>query len=649
MSKTSHSLKFKRKKLKTPKKNPIKELMSLYDESDELLELSVTNEQETEVSTPLKTLIEVTRAKKKKRFIFSILFTFFIFASTAFAGFLYFDKHKTFKQENISFEILAPNQAKIGEPIEYIIKYQNIGDVVLNNTKITIQYPHGLLVEATEPEINNHHWDIGDLDLYQSGEIKILGRIIDELDREQKLTTRITFEPSNFSSPFSKEIDINTLLEQPEIEFIVEYPATSTLGQKISINTQIKNKDDLGYEKPIFQIIYPEGFEYLASQPKPLEENKKWEMDILAPKSEDKEFSLEGKFPSDLVFKTDADRNKLFKVQVQALGADKQYHLVAEKEFIIKITDQALLAYLIINGSSENKNIELSNILTYSIVVKNNGSKDYEDIEIKIIIDSTPFDIIDWEKIFDDNFGQIKKTNKGKEIIWTGADINKLEILAPGKEVVISFTVPVKSYDLVKDTNMENLGDTKIFNTAEIHLGGETNADVPPLKSNPVVLNLSSNLDLEAKALYYYDDGTPIGSGPYPPEPGKTTQVHVFWNITNDIHEVQDISVTANLPAHVTLVKSTNPSIGQFEFDNTNHQLTWTIGTLPRTLQSAECNFAIEFTPNEKQSGKILQLLSNTTLTGKDAVTDAQIIKTQNILTTALEQDEYVAGSGSVK
>jgi uncharacterized repeat protein (TIGR01451 family) len=651
MSKKNHSLKFKRKKLKTPKSNPMKELMSLYDEGDEIMDIEAINEQEAEIdaSTPLKKLIERTRAKKKKKFVFLVFFLLFIFASTALAGFLYFDKHKTFKQETISFEIIAPNKVKLGEPIEYTVKYQNIGDVVLNNTRLTIQYPHGLLVEATEPAINNHQWELGELDLYQGGEIKILGRIIDEIDREQKLVAKLIFEPENFKSQFSKEIDINTLLERPEIEFRIDYPSTITLGQKLNIETMIKNKDDLGFEKPIFQVIYPENFEYLSADPKPFEENKKWEMDILAPNSEDKKFTLEGKFPSDITFETEQDRSQLFKVQVQAKGVNDQYYLVAEQEFTVKITDQALLAYLIVNGSSENKTVELGNILTYSVVVKNNGNKAYNDLEVKAILDSSPFDIIDWEKIFDDNFGQIKKTNKGKEIIWTGDDIDKLSKLKPGKEVMISFTVPIKSYEQVKDANAETLGDTKIFNSAEIHIGGESNVEIPPLKSNPVTLNLTSNLDLEAKALYYYDDGTPIGYGPYPPEPGETTEVHVFWNITNDIHEVKDITVTATLPSHVSIAKSGSPTIGQFEIDTSNNQLTWTIETLPRTLKEVECSFAIQFTPNEKQSGKILQLLSNTTLLAKDTVTDAPILKTQNILTTALEQDKYITGSGEVK
>ena len=56
----------------------MKELMSLYDEGDEIMDIEAINEQEAEIdaSTPLKKLIERTRAKKKKKFVFLVFFCF---------------------------------------------------------------------------------------------------------------------------------------------------------------------------------------------------------------------------------------------------------------------------------------------------------------------------------------------------------------------------------------------------------------------------------------------------------------------------------------------------------------------------------------------------------------------------------------------
>lgn len=652
MSKKNHSLKFKRKKLETPKKNPIKELMNLYREADELddnTEIITAAAEPEKETTPLKSLIENTRAKKRKRLIYTAFFILIILAGTAFAGFLYFDKNKTFKQETLHLEITGPEKIKAGELVEYIINYKNIGDVALNDTKMVLQYPHGLMIESTTPSITGHQLELGTINVSQEGQFKITGRIIDDLDREQKLVARLVFKPNNFNSEFSKENSLSVLLEQPELDLVTDYPATITLGQKLNIETQIKNNGDIGFEKPQFQIIYPEKFEYLAAQPTPLEDNRKWELDILQPKSEEKKISIEGRFPADITFDDESEREQTFKVQIHARGNESSYHLVYEKEFKIKITDEALLSYLIINGSAENKNVELGNILTYSIVVKNNGQNKYEDLKVKMIINSTPLDIIDWENIDDDNFGEITKTDKGKEVLWNSQDVTGLNNLKPGKELMITFAVPIKPYEKLKDLNAEGLSDTKIENTAEVILGGEENSNVAPLRSNPVTLKLNTNVSLSAKALYFYDDGTPIGTGPYPPEVDETTQIAVFWDITNDIHEINNVSITANLPKYVNLVGSPSPSIGQFNLDEANNQITWTIESLPRTLQSASCNFNIQFTPNEKNSGKILQLLGNTTLTAKDAVTNSQIIKTQNILTTALEQDKYVTGDGAVK
>jgi hypothetical protein len=646
-----HSYKFKRKEIKSPKKNPIKELMALYKEGDQFDDLEDhENEQVLDVDeAPLKKLIEKERGSRKKRLYLFLVVGLVVLTSAAMAGFFYFSSNRSFENDNLDLDIEGPEVIVVGETFDYKLTYENLGDVELFESRLAIQLPHGYILESAEPALENHHWELGTISQGEKGQILLKGKIIDELTREQKLSAQLHFKPSNFNSQFSKEISLSTLVEEPEISIHSVFPATITLGQKVSIDAQIKNKGDVTFNNARIEFVYPDGFQFLSAKPQAFEDDRKWEIDKLTAQSEDVKLSLEGKFPADLDISSETAKEKEFKLQIYAQGSDEQYFMIYEQPLAIQITDQALLAYLIVNGSTENKYFELGHILTYSIVVKNNGSESYNNLELTLTAESAPLDIIDWGSIQDDTYGKISKTDNGKEIIWTKDQISALSKLDPGNEKMITFTVPTKTYENLKDANLDSLGDTVISNQAEVKFAGDHNADIPAIKSSLVSLTLNSNINLGSKALYFYSDGTPIGEGPYPPKVDEKTVIKVFWDLSNDIHDMEAVEVSAILPNYVKLAGEPNATIGNIVFDSESGKLSWQIKEMPRTIKEAHANFGIEFTPTQKQFGDVLQLVGNTTLAAKDGQTNELIIKTKNIVTTALEQDKYVTGSGKVE
>ena len=650
MAKKKLKIQFKRHDIKAPPKDSINDLVNLYkaaeDESNFIDSEKRFFHEETD---PLKKIIEKKRAHKKKALWVGLLTTLLILAGTAFAGFLYFSGHRTFNSETLKLSIIGPEKAKLGETIEYQIKYVNSGTVSLEEAKMNLQLPHGFILEKSDPAIVNRQINLNTLTINSTGYVTLSGHYMDNLEHEQKLTTTLYFVPSNFSSEFTDETSFNTLLELPQMDFSLNYPASITLGQKFNLNIESQNNSPIQFENTKVEVTYPAGYEFLSSNPKINDENNVWPIAKMMPNSKEKEIQIAGSFKADLTFENEAERERPFKIQVLALGVNDQYYVLSEKEIVIKISDQPLQAYLIVNGSTDNKNVSLGKILTYSLVIKNTGDNDFENLLAKVIIKSAPVELVDWEKIVDNNFGQIESDETGKVIVWTGADIPKLETLEAKKDVTINFSIPLKSLNQLKTVNAEDLSDTKIESISEIYINPGAETSPLPVKSNPLTLSLNSNINLETKALYYYTDGTPLGMGPFPPEVDQTTQLHVFWDLSNDLHEMKDIKIESTLPKYITLVGTPNVTIGQFNFDEESNTLKWEIATLPKTIKEAGCNFVVEFTPTDKQQGKFLQLTGNTTLTAKDALTNDTIVKTKNILTTALEQDEFVTGEGLIK
>ena len=90
-TKTPH---FKRKKIKYEEKDPIEELMDLYEEENidgqqEPLESTEEKDHKKEGNdSTLKNLIEVDRTKRRKKFYLISLIVLVILAGSALAGFL---------------------------------------------------------------------------------------------------------------------------------------------------------------------------------------------------------------------------------------------------------------------------------------------------------------------------------------------------------------------------------------------------------------------------------------------------------------------------------------------------------------------------------------------------------------------------------
>lgn len=647
--KPKHFYHFRRREIKEEKKNSLKELLDLYREEDD-----GQLEENDSASAPgkdasLKNLIETNRSHRRKRLLVFSTILLFIFAGAAIAGFLYFSANKTFQNENLQLEIVAPEKIKVGETIEYLIKYKNLGDVALTKSRILFQYPHGFILEKAEPALENHSVSLGEITAMAQGKLKLTGKLVDSLDRQQKLTATLVFEPSNFHSEFSKEASLSTVLESPQIEFVNEAPATTTLGQKINIKITLKNKDSLDYEKLKLEIVYPDKFNYLSAKPLPTENNNQWSITRINANTDSEEIGLEGKFDPSLFFANEADRTKVFALNFYAEGEDNQYCLVKNSQFEIKITEQSLNATLIINGSTDNKDIELGNILTFSAIAKNNGEETYKDVTLKAIIDSQPIDILNWEKISDDRYGKMQKTDQGKEIVWTKTQVPELAEVKPNNEVMVTFSLPVKTFEQLKGGDARALSETTINTFSAIVLSAETAPGAKPIASSNVKLTLNSNVNFGVKALYYFDDGTPIGNGPYPPRAGQETKLQVFWDLSNDIHDLADLSLKATLPAGIELTDVQNVTVGEFKYDKTKREVSWTISQLPRTLKTAHGNFGIKFTPDAKDIGKLIPLLGNSTLSVKDTMTNSLIVKTKNIVTSALDQDKYALGIGTVQ
>jgi hypothetical protein len=648
---TEKKISFKKKDIEYPERDAIEELMEIYEENetpiDKLDHKGITSKKaDNGEDRSLKEMIEEERRAKKKRTAFFFIFVLAMFVIAALSGFIYFSQFKPYGNDDVVVEIDAPEKIIIGETFEYVIEYENKGNVALTNSKLSVVYPHGFMVEKTEPETGNHSWELGELDLYERGEVVIKGKIIDTVDVEQKLSVTLSFYPENFNSEFSHEQNYSVLVEQPHFEILDSHLANVGVGQNLNIKTKIKNESDITYNNVRITLETPDGFSITKSQPEAFAEENEWLLPLIIPENESEEISIDGLFDESLVFENNDERIKKFNIKVDLADDEEQFYNVFSKEFEIKIIDQKISTYLSINGSGQDKSIFLGDDLVFSAIFKNTGEQEFENVTATARINCRPADVLSWEDISEERMGSISNDDKGKVISWNNVQIDELSSFASDDEVILTFTIPTKDIEDLDGYDPRSLAQSEIVAYAQMEFEDE---NIKPISSSPVRLTINSDLALMAKTVYHFDDGTPIGSGPLPMRVGETTKLNVFWDLTNSLHELDNIIVYADLPEYATWHNSANVSVGTLDYDESTRRVSWTINMLPESINEVQASFAINITPEESHRGEILKLTGITTVSAKDSETKDLIIRTKNISTSALEFDEYYEGDGIVQ
>lgn len=608
------------------------------------LEADMEDGKETNV---IAKIIREERQKRRNKIIIAITVILSVCAIAAVAGFFYFNTYNPLAEEKVTLSINGPEKAIVGEEITYELNYANEGDIDIQNVKIIIQEPRGLNIIRTQPELMGHSFDIGEIKAGQQGKAIIIGSLIDAVENNQKLQASIIFVPNNFNSEFSISSEIHTSLISPEIELTIEQPQNVIPGEnfKTTINYTYKGLFPIEKMKLVFQP--PENFVITKTNPE-FTIDQDWLLENIEPNMT-KAFVVEGSFSAEMAFENEENRIQTFTILPQIANHEEQFFSQNPITNEIKVVDQALFVNLIINGKTENQNLELGDNLQYSLVYRNKNQDSFKDLEIKLFIESKPLDIIDWDNIRDPNFGRLEKTDSGKTLTWAGDQIAKLKELDGDSDGTINFSLPIKQFDQLATENIIELSKVVISSKVVINLLSATNQILPSIESNSVEIGLNSSVNLIVEGLYYYPDGTPIGSGPLPPRIGQTTSYVIVYRLSNKLHEIKDIEITTSLPNRVSWAGDYQPTVGEVEYDAVHKKLSWKINRLPTSAENAELIFQVNLIPSTTDGGKLMKLLNNTTLTAIDAVSNDTITQTYGIISTNLENDAFAIGKGIVE
>lgn len=615
------------------KKTIGKELMEIYKEEDgEMPDMS-----------------KIYRRKRSKvKVILVGLVVFFAFlAALSWAGFFFFNQNKSFTGERVDLEIETPSSAASGETVEYKIKYNNGEDVPLGQAEIAVKLPDNFVVDKTDPVTaeGGNSWQIGSLAAGESGEIKIDGVLRGEINSLAAIQAVMTYKPGDFNSEFQKVATGVTKLDQSVLDVWLSGPERILAKSETSFKVKYKNNSEADIDNVRIFVDSPDDFSF--KEKKDDEEVSSWEFPKLAA-GEEKEFEFKGSFG------TTAEGEREFKVKI-GLADGENFYVQKEDNFKTDVLTGAMLVTLIANGDSKDRTLGFGDTLNYSIVYQNKDKAEIGDVEIKMTFNSTSRNnkmLLDWTTLKDDKDGDIVGVQVTPElregtITWTKKQIPTLAKLAPGAEGSIDFQIKLKPFSEFKDWDTKDF-EVKSSATAKIgKMGGEAKEEL--IESNPIDLKINSDLSLAAAARYFNSDDIAVGSGPLPPEVGKTTAYRIFWEISNSLHEIENIKVSSVLPKNVVWSNKSDLQAGEIKFDEATREVSWTLNRMPVDVKNLGANFEVTITPAESDKGKLITLISGTKLQATDKSTGGTIAKSGGNLTTNLDGDISAAGKGVVK
>ncbi len=579
-------------------------------------------------------LPDLTKLSRKKTsgltsFLLKTIGVLFVLSVFAWGGFFLFTRGLFDGNETLSVKIETQEPIRSGEETTVIIRYENTGDVPIAALDMKLNLPNSFHITSTMPEPTEEwQWTIGSLTPQSDGSITIKGIFLSEVPSTQRIQTLFTYKPANFSSEF-QEIESKSIeIKESTIEMTMTGPEKALAGDPVDYILKLKHNG----KEPVFNLrvipALPADFVIEKSTPELNKEEIVWEIPSLEP-GEVKDISLIGTFTST------ASGELSLGARVGFMN-EENFFEQTKAEVKTDVLGGAVSFRLILDGSDKDQTVLPGKTIRGSIDYKNPGSEPVEGIAftLNVAIDGkTP---IDWQQA---NLSD--GVRNGNRVKWSKDQKKGLAKLEPGKEGVIDFTLPLIAINSEsKDAFIVSLS-MDVARVGSI-IGTRT------IEATPIQISLVSNVSLDAYALYFADDGTPVGTGDLPPRVGVTTSYRVIWNLKNSLHDLGNVEVSTILPQDVIWKETSGKDIGILSYNPTTRQVRWQISKLPKDIKQAQTWFDVAITPKSADVGKFMKLTNQTTLEATDLTTKTQTNSTQPLVTTELPLDKEATGKGVV-
>ena len=333
-------------------------------------------------------------------------------------GIFFYYRSTVFSREILKLEILGTDLAKVGEEIEYTIKYKNNGNFALEKAKITFELPENSLTEDGKIRFTQDLKDV-----YPGNEdfVKFKGRILGKEGDLKVAKATITYIPRNLSARYESTTNFITKIDTIPFTLTYDIPSKIEKGKEITYFINYFSNIEYPLENLSIKVDSIKGFNINNSEPVSLDKIE-WKLKTLT-KGQGGRIKIIGSATSE------ADNNIIFKSHL-GMWKNGTFIIIKDVETNIEATQSAKLDLLqsvfhAIQSGIENSGPippKVGEPTTYSVkwLVKN-YFKNIKNLKIKAVL---PQNVSLQDNVFpEDQAPNFSFDSVSREVVWLAGNL----------------------------------------------------------------------------------------------------------------------------------------------------------------------------------------------------------------------------------
>ncbi|MEK7540729.1 MAG: hypothetical protein AAB529_00595 [Patescibacteria group bacterium] len=556
---------------------------------------------------------------KKIIFIFLIL----VVIIGGFFGFWLY-RNNVFSKEVLKLEILGVDSIKMGDEIEYTVKYKNNGNSVLQEPRLIFELPEYSLTEDGKTRFVQDLKDIypGDEDF-----VKFKTRLLGSENDLKVAKAWLSYAPKNLTVRFESDTTFTTKINFVPITLDFDLASKVERGKEIQYSLNYFSNIDYPLENLSIKIDSITGFQLESSIPSSLDKSE-WKISTLN-KAQGGRIIVNGRITAD------TGQRLSFGAKL-GIWQDGVFVLIKDTNKELSVVEPLIFISQQINGYP-NYVASPGEKLHYEIFFRNIGSTSFDNLFLLTKLDGQAIDMQSIKSLT----GEVRSNDK--LIAWDYKQVPELRYLAPQQEGKVEFDVQLKN-DWTQ-SNSEN-NNTIIKNKVDISQ-----------ISNEFQTKVNSKLEVLQKGFYSSQAGI-TNSGPIPPIADTSTTYTITWDIKNYFNDIKNAKVRAILPRNVSLTGKVSPEneFSNFSFDNNSREIVWNVSGGATIAVDAgissnapSLSFQASLIPDYSQKGGTVPIIGEVTISAEDQFTGAITQGKALPINTSLPDDPSGSGGGIVQ
>jgi len=535
-----------------------------------------------------------------------IIFLIVLFLGVGLIGLWYYQKND-YSKEILKIEILGPEYAQAGEEIEYLVRYKNNGNVVLEEPELIFEYPKYSLLQDGE----ELRWTKKVEDVYPGEEksVKFKSRLLGKENEIVIARAWLNYQPKNLKARYESETTFSTQIKFVPLAFEFDLASKIETGQELQFSLNYFSNFDCELSDLRIKFDYPDGFLFKDASPQALE-GTEWKITSLFQASGGR-IKILGEIEGE------TGDQKVFRGEM-GIYREGEFIVLKEAAQSIQIIEPAIYISQMVNNSPDYI-ANPGDLLHYEIFFKNIGRKSFSKKFLLVRLEGGAFDL------------ETLRSDKGEtgpgdnSIIFDWKNVPELSFLDAGDEGKVEFWIKVKDEDSGEGIKNPSLKDRILISEAE----------------KEFEIKVNSKLIVLQKA--YFQEEFFGNSGPLPPKVGETTTYTILWQVKNYWNDLNNVKVKAVLPNNVKPTGRIFSKDSKFTFDPASREAIWNIGDVVAYQGTGEMPLALAFQvaliPNLNQEGKTALLVKEAEVIGQDDFTQDILNSKASEIDTSLPDD----------